>query len=177
MNNAPGNKYIGYISRTRGLKGELQFYFEIPNYEDIDWEFIFIEIDKKLVPFFINSIDLQKNKTAFVFLDDVDDIHKAEIFVRKNIFLPEEKIPKKDEDEFDWDDFIGFTVIEAKHKTLGKIIAVEEMPQQHMITVDMAGKDLLFPFSEDWVQQIDIDQQNMYVELPEGLVELYRNMP
>lgn len=169
--------YVGYISRTRGLKGELQIYFEIDHSEEIDWPHLFLEIDSRRVPFFIEKINIQKNNTAFVFLEDVDDIHKAEEYLRKKVYIDKSQIPERDSDDFHWDDFLGFAVVDEHYAVLGEITKIEELPQQQMVTVNMDGKELLFPFSEDWLQEIDIEMKKLYVSLPEGLVELYRNTP
>lgn len=169
--------YVGYISRTRGLKGELQIYFEIDNPEEIDWPHLFLEIDNRRVPFLVEKINIQKNNTAFVFLEDVNDIHKAEEYLRKKVYVAENQIPERDEDDFRWDDFLGFTVVDEHYATLGEITSIEELPQQQMVTVNMDGKELLFPFSEDWLHEIDTEKKKLFVSLPDGLVELYRNTP
>ncbi|WP_316930702.1 hypothetical protein [Sphingobacterium sp. IITKGP-BTPF85] len=38
--------YIGYISKTRGLKGELQLFFEFEDYQDLDFDVLFAEVNK-----------------------------------------------------------------------------------------------------------------------------------
>jgi len=172
--NIENSEYIGYITRTRGLKGELQIYFEFEDYQDIDWDFILVDIDKKLVPFFIDSIKLHNNKTGFIFLQDIDHVDKVTPLLRKKVYLPLDKIPKRDEDDFRWTDLIGYWVVDDKQGELGEIIEIQEMPQQHIATVDMEGKDLMFPLSEDLILGIDTEEEVIEVNLPEGLVDLYR---
>ena len=38
--------YIGYISKTRGLKGEVQLFFEFEEYESLDIDVVFVEVNK-----------------------------------------------------------------------------------------------------------------------------------
>ena len=48
---------IGYVSKTRGLKGELQIYLEVDNPQDYkNMESLFLEINQKPVPFFISNV-------------------------------------------------------------------------------------------------------------------------
>jgi len=92
--------YIGYISKTRGLKGELQLFFEFEDFEDLDFEVIFVEVNKKLVPYFVAAIKVQKNSTAYLNLEDVDHIDLAQPLLRKKVYLPLDKMPVRDPEDF-----------------------------------------------------------------------------
>ncbi|MCY4781060.1 ribosome maturation factor RimM [Sphingobacterium sp. UT-1RO-CII-1] len=167
--------YIGYITKTRGLKGELQLFFEFEDYLDLDFDVLFIEIDKKLVPFFVGSIKVQKNSTAYLNLDDVDHIDKAQPLLRKKVYLSNDKLPERDPEDFRYTDLIGFLVIDELEGELGDIIHVQELPQQFIATVNYGEKDLLFPLSEDFIVGIDRDEEIIVVNLPEGLVDIYKD--
>ncbi|MBD1428239.1 ribosome maturation factor RimM [Sphingobacterium litopenaei] len=166
--------YIGYVSKTRGLKGEVQLFFEFEDYNELDLDVIFLEVNKKLVPYFVDTIKLQKNSTAYATFEDVDHIDKAQALVRRKVYLPNDKMPERDPDDFRWTDLVGFLVIDEEHGELGEIIEVREMPQQFIATVDMDGKDLMFPLSEDLILGIDAEEEIIEVDLPEGLVDLYK---
>lgn len=168
--------YIGYISKTRGLKGEVQLFFEFEDYEALDLDVIFVEVNKKLVPYFVDHIKLQKNSTAYATFEDVDHIDKAQVLVRKKMYLPNDKMPERDPDDFRYTDLVGYIVIDEIEGALGEITQVQEMPQQHIATVDMDGKELMFPLSEDLILGIDSEEKVLEVELPEGLVDLYREV-
>lgn len=167
--------YIGYVSKTRGLKGEVQLFFEFEDYADLDLDVIFLEVNKKLVPYFIDTVKLHNNSTAYATFEDVDHIDKAQPLVRKKIYLPNNKMPVRDPDDFRWTDLVGFVVIDEEHGELGEIIDVTEMPQQFIATVEMEdGKQLMFPLSEDLILGIDGEEEIIEVDLPEGLVDLYK---
>jgi 16S rRNA processing protein RimM len=165
---------IGYISKTRGLKGEVQLFFEFEDYQDLEIDVIFLEINKKLVPYFVEQIKMLNNATAYAFFEDIDHIDKAQTLVRKKIYLPNDKMPERDPDDFRYTDLVGYLVIDDKHGELGEITLVQEMPQQFIATVDMGGTALLFPLSDDLILSIDDVEEILEVELPEGLVELYK---
>ncbi|MFD2743531.1 MULTISPECIES: ribosome maturation factor RimM [Sphingobacterium] len=168
--------YIGYISKTRGLKGELQFFFEFEDYKELDFDVLFVEINKKLVPFFVDQIKVQSNSTAYLNLEDVDHIDKAQPLVRKKVYLPKDKMPVRDPDDFRYTDLVGFEVMDNQEGKLGIITGVQELPQQHIATVDMGGKDLLFPLTEQLIVKVGKDEKLLEVTLPEGLVALYREL-
>lgn len=167
--------YIGYVSKTRGLKGEVQLFFEFDDYEDLTLDIIFIEVNKKLVPYFVDTIKLHNNSTAYATFEDVDHIDKAQVLVRKQLYLSNDKFPVRDPDDFRYTDLVGYLVIDEEHGELGSIVDVTEMPQQFIATVNMdEGKQLMFPLSEDLILGIDQEQKQIEVDLPEGLVDLYK---
>jgi len=91
------------------------------------------------------------------------------------MYLFFEVMPVRDPDDFRWTDLVGFLVIDEEHGELGDIIEVQEMPQQFIATVEMEdGKQLMFPLSEDLILGIDGDEEVLEVDLPEGLVDLYK---
>jgi len=167
--------YIGYVSKTRGLKGEVQLFFEFEDYDELELDVIFLEVNKKLVPYFVDAIKLQKNSTAYATFEDVDHIDKAQAIVRRKMYLPNDKMPERDPDDFRWKDLLGFLVIDEEHGELGEIVDVTEMPQQFIATVELEeGKQLMFPLSEDLILGIDAEEEIIEVDLPEGLVDLYK---
>lgn len=167
--------YIGYVSKTRGLKGEVQLYFEFEDYDELELDVIFLEVNKKLVPYFIDTVKLHNNSTAYATFEDIDHIDKAKALVHKKMYLPNDKMPERDPDDFRWTDLVGFLVIDEEHGELGEIVDVTEMPQQYIATVELQeGKQLLFPLSEDLILGIDDEDEIIEVDLPEGLVDLYK---
>lgn len=165
--------YIGYVSKIRGLKGELQIYFEFADYHDLELEVLFLEIDKKLVPFFVDAAKLQSNRTGYFYLADVDHIDKAKNLLRKSIYLPNSKLPIRDPEEFYLSDLKGYQVVDETYGELGEIIAINELPQQDIAVVHYKFKELMFPLNDDFIVEIDQEQGVLSVDLPEGLIDLY----
>ena len=165
--------YIGYITKTKGLKGEVQVYFEFEDFEDLDLTSLFLEINNKLVPFFVSEHKLHSNKTGYFYFEDVDTIEKAEKLVRKRLYLPNTKKPERNEEEFFYTDLKGFIVHDEKHGELGEIIEVHEYPQQFVAVVPYKFTEVMFPLNEDIILSIDEENGTLHVSLPEGLVEIY----
>ncbi|WP_436830927.1 ribosome maturation factor RimM [Parapedobacter sp. DT-150] len=165
--------YIGYISKTRGLKGEVQLFFEFDDYEALDLETLFLEIDRKLVPFFVESVKVLPNRTAYLLLEDVDHIDKAQPLVRKKVYLPNSKLPERHPDDFRLTDLTGFAVHDRTYGELGEIAAVHEYPQQYVAAVIYNGNELLFPLNDELIVSIDREGSRLTVDLPEGLVDVY----
>lgn len=167
--------YIGYITKTKGLKGEVQLFFEYDSPELLELDIVFADISGKLVPFFVSSYKLHTNGTGNFYFDDVDHIDKAQVLVKKKIYQPLTKMPDRSDDEFHYNDLKGYLVFDETHGELGEIIEVNEYPQQFVATVSYKGQEILFPLNEDMIVEIDEDEATILVDLPEGLLDIYTN--
>ena len=165
--------YIGYVTKTKGLKGEVQVFFEFDDYEQLKPEIIFADMNGKLVPYFVDSYKLQKNSTGYFYFDDLDHIDKAQLLVKKKLYLPLAEKPERDENEFFYTDLKGFMAIDETLGELGEITDVHEYPQQFVATVLYKEKEVLFPLNEDFIIEIDEDEKLLTLDLPEGLLDVY----
>lgn len=167
--------YIGYITKTKGLKGEVQLYFEFDAYENLDLDVVFADMNGKMVPFFVESHKLYPNSTGLFYFDDIDHIDKAQVLVKKKMYLPLTKMPERGEDDFTYNDLKGYIVSDETQGELGEILEVNEYPQQFVATVLYQEKEVLFPLNEDMIVEIDEEEKTLLVNLPEGLLDLYLN--
>lgn len=165
--------YIGYITKTKGLKGEVQVFFEYEEPSLLELDVVFAEINGKLVPFFVSSCKLQQNNTGNFYFDDVDHIDKAQALVRKKLYLPLSKKPERDEDEFYYSDLKGFVAVDETLGELGEILEVHEYPQQFVAAVRYKEIEVMFPLNEDFIVEIDDEERVLTVNLPDGLLDIY----
>jgi len=165
--------YIGYISKTRGLKGEVQLFFEFDDYKSLDLGVLFLQVNGNLVPYFVERSNVLPNRTAYLFFEDVDHIDNAQALVRKQVYLPNEKRPERDPDDFRLTDLKGYTAIDKTHGVLGEITEVHQYPQQHVAAVMYKGNEVLFPLTNEWLLSIDKGNNTIEVDLPDGLIDIY----
>jgi 16S rRNA processing protein RimM len=164
---------IGSLMKTRGLKGEFQLYVDFDGLEDIKFDAVFIDVAGKLVPFFVKSIKYPLPNTGYLNLDGVDTIEAAAKLVKKDVFLPNTLKPEVDEEEFTLMDLEGFMAIDETHGELGEILEVNEYPQQIIATVNYNNKEVLFPLNGATIKGIDMEGEEVYLDLPEGLLDVY----
>lgn len=164
---------IGTVTKTRGLKGELQVFVAYDEPEKLKFTNLFIELGGKLVPYFVMFFKLPQKNIAYVLLEDVDTIEKAALLVRKNVFLSNKNKPKKKKDEFGLKDLLNFIAIDENEGELGEIIEIHEYPQQFIATVSYKNQEVLFPLNESIIKSIDVVKGIVIVDLPEGLLDVY----
>jgi len=152
----------------------MQLYVDFDGLDDIEFDAIFVEIGGKLAPFFVESIKYNNhNNQAYLYLEDVDTVEKAAALVKKDIYLPNKLKPQKGEDDFTLFDLEGFMVIDEDEGELGIITEINEYPQQLLATVTYKGAEVMFPLNEDIITGIDQVKEILYVDLPEGLLDIY----
>jgi len=164
---------IGSIIKTKGLKGEMQMYVGFENLGLVDFNAVFIDLAGKLVPYFLESIKYHQNNLAYIFLEDVDTIEKAAKLVKKDIYLPLKLKPKKKQGDFTLMDLQGFIADDINEGILGKIIEIQELPQQFIATVHYQEKEVLFPLNEETIKGIDVVKGIVTIDLPDGLLDIY----
>ncbi len=164
---------IGSVLKTKGLKGEMQLYVDFEGLEAVNFNALFIEIGGKLAPFFVESIKYQQKNTAYLYLEDIDTIEKATPLVKRDIYLPNKLKPKKKKEEFTLKDLKGFMAVDEKHGELGVINDVLEYPQQILASVMYNSKEVLFPLNATFIKGIDVEGGEVYLDLPDGLLDIY----
>lgn len=163
---------IGYVSKTRGLKGELQIYLEIDNPQDYkNMESLFLEINQKPVPFFVTKLLLQKN-IMYVYVEDIDHIDKASVLVGKAVYVLEKNKPQNTNED-SHKQLIGYTVVDEQQGELGVIQSIQELPSQLIANMLYQNKEVLFPLNDQFVTSINKKNKIINVDLPDGLIDLY----
>lgn len=168
--------FFGKITKTHGLKGELTIKLDVVNPADFaDLRYLLIDERGTLVPYFIEYQKISCDK-MFVQLQDVKKMEQAVTFVGKAVFLPNEMMPQLEDDEFYYQEIVGFKLIDEVKGEIGLISNVLEYPTQAVIQVMHDGKEILIPIHDDILQKVDKKAKTLNVKAPEGLIDMYLNM-
>lgn len=167
---------LGYIIRTHGLKGELSIFLDVDYPEDyMELDSVFVEIKGHLVPYIVTEIKIQQKGKAIVKLDTIDHIDQAQELVGASLFLPEDALDELDDGGFYYHEITGYTVVDRKLGRLGPIITVYTPNAQDLIAMDYEGDEILIPVVDEIVDKANHELKEVYVNLPEGLLDIYKN--
>ncbi len=166
---------IGFCRKPHGVGGELKVQIEAEYLEDfLQAEVIFLDITGKQVPYFIEKI--RPGSEILVKLEDVDSREAAAALNGKEMLMREEDVhtgeEEENEEDLAYEDLVGYEIIETDLGPIGKIEDVLEYPQQMMALLIYQEREILIPLNEYLIQDIDIENQQVIMELPEGLLEL-----
>lgn len=168
--------FFGKITKTHGLKGELTVKLDVANPGDFkDLRYVLIEDRGNLIPYFIENQKINGDK-MIVQLQDVKKVEQAVAFMGKAVFLPNELMPELEDDDFYFQEIVGFKMVDVLKGEIGEISDVLEYPTQAVIQVMKDGKEILIPIHDDIIQKVDKKAKILTVKAPEGLINMYLNM-
>jgi 16S rRNA processing protein RimM len=165
---------IGKFVATFGVGGELVLKHHLGKKSALKGlEALFIEKQKdELLPYFIESAKAKNTGEIFVKLEGISTKESAHTLVQKQVWLTEEEFHKYTAKSAPIS-FLGFHIIN-ENIDLGEILEVIEQPHQLLCRIELDGKEALIPVHQDTLQKIDKKNRKILVELPEGLLDIFR---
>ena len=167
--------YLGYIIKALGIEGGLLIALDtddIEHYESL--ESVFILIEGKLVPFFIEDMTLRPaTKEAVVHFEDVDTIAKARHLCGQEVYLPIDHLPPLEGESFYFHEIAGYQAYLDTGAHIGEISKVLDFPGNPVFSIMKAGKETLIPVADELITAIDHDAREIRLNPPPGLLDLY----
>jgi 16S rRNA processing protein RimM len=166
--------YLGKIAKKFSFKGEVLVYLDTDEpelYENM--ESVFVELNKNLVPFFIENSSLHKNDFLRVKFEDVETEEDADAIMGCELYLPLSFLPKLEGNQFYYHEVIGFEVEDQRLGVVGKIVSINDTTAQPLFEVLNGNVEMLIPMIDQFLIKIDRDNKKVIMNLPEGLVEMY----
>jgi 16S rRNA processing protein RimM len=99
----------------------------------------------------------------------IDHISEAERLVGAEIKIAVDQINPLGEGWFYTFQLKGCRVFAAGGECLGTITDVLDLGGSEVLKVDSETEETLIPFAQEYLKKIDLDQQRIEVDLPEGL--------
>jgi len=166
---------LGYVIKNHGLNGEVNVFLDVDFPEEYkELESVFVEIDNKLVPFFVNQIVI-KGKKAKINFEDVDSLDAAHELKGKSLFLPLKSLPVLDATQFYYHQVIEYNIIDKEFGGFGSIADIVTSAHQDLLVIEFNGKEVLVPINDEIIDRVDHKNNELYVNLPEGLLDIYLN--
>lgn len=165
---------IGKVVAPFGLKGELVLVHSLGKKTSLKGlEVIYLEEGKdNFLPHFIQSTSIKNESEVFIKLEGIDTKEAAKKLTPKMAWLPEADF-KKYVAAASPISMLGYNLINAQ-EDLGEIIEVIEQPHQILCAIMVDGKEALIPIHEQSLKKIDKKNKKVYVELPDGLLDIYK---
>jgi 16S rRNA processing protein RimM len=166
--------YLGKIAKKFSFKGEVLVYLDTDEpefYENM--ESVFVEFNKNLVPYFIESSSLHKNDFLRVQFEDVDSEEEADQLLGCAVYLPLSMLPKLEGNQFYFHEVIGFEIEDKRLGVFGIIQSINDTTAQPLFEVLNGEVELLIPMIDQFLVEIDRKNKKVVMDLPEGLIEMY----
>jgi 16S rRNA processing protein RimM len=171
------NEYfkIGKFAATFGTSGQLVLEHNLGKRTSLKGlETIFIEeSNASFLPYFIKTATIKNDREIFMLLDGIDSKEAARFLLKKEVWLAEADFKKFAAGSAPIS-FLGFMIIDH-NEALGEILEVIEQPHQVLCRIITGGKEALIPVHENSLEKVDRKNKKLYVNLPEGLLDIYKN--
>ena len=164
---------IGKIVATHGLGGEVVLQHALGKKTDLKGlETIFIEETRdSFLPYFVENTSLKNQQEVYVKLEGFNTKESAKRLSQKEIWLL-----KSDFDKFAGKSspisLLGYTMINEGEE-IGEVIEVIEQPLQVLCKIMYRGNEALIPIHKESLGKIDKKKKQVFVNLPEGLLDIY----
>ena len=163
--------HIGRLGKPHGIKGEITFMFTDDVFDHVDAEYLIIEVDGILVPFFIDEYRFKSNETALMVFDGITTVEQARELTNCEVYFPR-SLSDHSEDEMTWEEFVGYQITDLHEGSIGKIVDVDDATENVLFSVDYKGNTILLPAADELIVDIDHKERIITTELPEGLLDL-----
>lgn len=164
---------IGFVLKPHGLKGALNIQLDVDDPAEYKgMESVVVKQGSNLIPFFISSLQINGNK-GILSLEDVNSIDQANELKSCSLLLPLEFLPKLGGHQFYYHDVIGFSIVDERKGKLGIIENIFTGGNQDLISMRYMEKEIMIPVNDEIVGEADHEKKELYVHLPEGLLEIY----
>jgi 16S rRNA processing protein RimM len=163
---------IGEILKSHGHQGEMKISFKADIADKFKRNrFLFLEIRKKPVPFFIEKYTVAADDVAIVKLEDINDPEAVNELQNYSVLVPCKEIPKNILTLLLESDLIGYNAF-RENELLGEIVDIYESSKQRLLVIERNGKEILIPYHEEFVKEVDREKHTVILKVPDDLLDL-----
>ena len=160
---------IGRLGKSHGVRGEVSFLFDDDVFDRVDADYLILDIDGILVPFFIEEYRFRSDTTALMKFEGIDTQERARELTGCDVYFPR-NLAASDDDSISWSAIVGFDIIDAStDKSVGRIASIDDSTLNILFCLEDGH---LIPASEDLITQIDQQARTITMLLPAGLLDL-----
>ena len=164
---------IGRIGKPHGIDGEVSFHFDDDIFDRTDADYLILDIDGILVPFFMDEYRFKTDETALIRFTDIDTQERARDLTGCEVYFPREH-SEAETGSLSWAAIVGFHVIDAANGTpVGEITGVDDSTINTLFDLHTpGGDDILIPASDELITAIDTERHTITMQLPDGLLNI-----
>lgn len=160
---------IGRLGKTHGVRGEISFLFDDDVFDRADADYLVLEVDGILVPFFIEEYRFKSESNAIMKLEGVDSQGRARELTGCDVYFPRD-LAESDDDSLSWAEMAGYTVVDAASgRGVGRIAFVDDNTLNILLELE---DGTLIPASEELITDINRDHRTITIAIPDGLLDI-----
>ena len=160
---------IGRLGKAHGVKGEVSFQFTDDIFDSVDADYLVLDIDGILVPFFMEEYRFRNDSVCLVKFCDIDTQQRAQELTGCDVYFPRALAEEADETP-SLSSLVGFEIVRVSDGfAIGKISAIDDSTQNILFELE---DGTLIPASDELIEDIDAEKQQITMNIPSGLLEI-----
>ena len=167
---------IGKIVRPHGIAGEVELLFTLDVFDDDMADYFFLDMDGLPVPFFWEEYRFKNSESAIIKWRHYDTDAAAKALVGHDVYYAKTKLSHEENNIgilTSWKALEGFSVFDEQKRILGEVNYVDDSTKNVILSLtDTNGNNLLLPLHEDFIISLQLNERQLYLQLPEGLLDI-----
>lgn len=160
---------IGRLGKAHGVKGEVSFQFDDDIFDRADADYLVLDIDGILVPFFMEEYRFRNDTVCLVKFCDIDTQQRAQELTGCDVYFPR-ALAEEAEEMPSLASLVGFDIVDASDgKTVGHIAAIDDSTQNILFELE---DGTLIPASDELTVDIDVNKKEIIMNIPIGLLDI-----
>ena len=160
---------IGIIGKAHGVKGELSIQIDDDVFDRVDAEYLVLDIDGILVPFFIEEYRFRNDTVCLVKFCDIDTQQRAQELTGCDVYFPR-ALAEEGEEMPSLASLIGLCIVDtSSKKAIGRIAAIDDTTQNILFELE---DGTLIPASDELIESININKKEIIMNIPNGLLDI-----
>ena len=160
---------IGRLGKAHGVKGEVSFLFDDDIFDRVDADYLVLDIDGILVPFFMEEYRFRNDSVCLVKFCDIDTQQRAQELTGCDVYFPR-TLAEKADDVPSLASLVGFEIVDASNgKAIGNIAAIDDSTINLLFELEDGA---LIPASDELIEDIDAEHRTITMNIPKGLLDI-----
>lgn len=161
---------IGVVERPHGIKGKIRVKYhgdapvDLLELKEIQLGFSPDDLSQYRV------LHIQTAKGLLILTLKGLTFDKAQASVGQTVWVRRDQLKPLRDGEYYWQDLIGLTVLTDDGKELGVVRTLLTTGSNEVLVCRTGGKEILIPFLQHIVHEIDLKAGSIYVHSVEGLI-------
>jgi len=170
---------IGRLGKAHGVKGEVSFQFDDDIFDRVDADYLVLDIDGILVPFFMEEYRFRNDTVCLVKFCDIDTQQRAQELTGCDVYFPR-VLAEEADDDLSLASLVGFTIINDGDGKAAAHTVPDDLVVGPIASIDDTTANILFelengrliPANDDLIVDIDTEHRQIRMNIPEGLLDI-----
>ena len=147
----------------------MSFQFTDDIFDSVDAEYLVLDVDGILVPFFMEEYRFRNDSVCLVKFCDVDTQQRAQELTGCDVYFPR-ALAEEAEETPSLSSLVGFKIVSVPDgSTIGTIAAIDDTTQNILFELE---DGTLIPASDELIENIDVNKKEIIMNIPEGLLDI-----